>query len=200
MDNTLSLWVDGGSLMIALAVIGLVNYYVIANLFFFLQKRSFGSIDQNLWGHWVDKPDEATGELGEIIRYTQNDVKSLADIRARFVEVKASYLPDLESRIKFANIVASTAPLAGLLGTVTGMLATFGGLASGTGDSTADAVAGGIAEALITTQTGLVIAIPAVIIISKIKGMRDNLSIFFTKLENVTLRRYITLQTFANKA
>ena len=59
------------------------------------------------------------------------------------------------------KICVSAAPLMGLLGTVTGMLATFAALASGSGgDKTMSLVAEGISEALITTETGLVIALP----------------------------------------
>lgn len=57
------------------------------------------------------------------------------------------------------GILAAMAPLLGLLGTVTGMITTFDVLAVfGTGN--AKAMAGGISEALITTQTGLIVAIP----------------------------------------
>jgi hypothetical protein len=56
-------------------------------------------------------------------------------------------------------VLAAVAPLLGLLGTVTGMIATFDVLAVfGTGN--AKAMAGGISEALITTQTGLLVALP----------------------------------------
>jgi biopolymer transport protein ExbB len=57
------------------------------------------------------------------------------------------------------GVLAAIAPLLGLLGTVTGMITTFDVLAVfGTGN--AKAMAGGISEALITTQTGLLVAIP----------------------------------------
>jgi biopolymer transport protein ExbB len=61
------------------------------------------------------------------------------------------------------KVCVSAAPLLGLFGTVTGMLATFDALASGTGgEQTMGAIAKGIAEALITTEAGLAVALPGV--------------------------------------
>lgn len=65
----------------------------------------------------------------------------------------------LKSHLAFIGVLASIAPLLGLLGTVTGMIGTFEVMSLfGTGN--AKAMAGGISEALITTETGLIIAIP----------------------------------------
>lgn len=69
----------------------------------------------------------------------------------------------LQSWLPFIAITAATAPLLGLLGTVSGMIRTFNVITvSGTGD--AKPLAGGISEALVTTLFGLVVAIPALII------------------------------------
>jgi biopolymer transport protein ExbB len=59
------------------------------------------------------------------------------------------------------NTVSEVAPLMGLLGTITGMIAAFGALAAA-GQSDSRVVANGIKEALYTTATGLFIAIPAI--------------------------------------
>ncbi len=60
------------------------------------------------------------------------------------------------------NTVGNIGPLLGLLGTITGMIVAFESISqSGTGDPRV--VAGGISQALITTATGLIIAIPAII-------------------------------------
>jgi len=65
----------------------------------------------------------------------------------------------LERNVGTILVLAAVAPLLGLLGTVTGMISTFQVIAlHGTGN--AKALAGGISEALITTQSGLVVALP----------------------------------------
>lgn len=70
--------------------------------------------------------------------------------------------PRLERMLPFIAVTAATAPLFGLLGTVTGMITTFNLITEfGTGD--ASNLSSGISEALITTKYGLIIAIPSLI-------------------------------------
>jgi biopolymer transport protein ExbB len=71
--------------------------------------------------------------------------------------------PPLQRGLAFIAITSATAPLLGLLGTVTGMIYTFRLInVFGTGD--ARSLASGISEALVTTEMGLVVAIPALIL------------------------------------
>jgi biopolymer transport protein TolQ len=67
---------------------------------------------------------------------------------------------DLSHGIQWLAIIATISPLLGLLGTVLGVMHSFVGVAQA-GSSSIDAVAPGVAEALITTAAGLVVAIPA---------------------------------------
>lgn len=66
-----------------------------------------------------------------------------------------------ERYLSVLSIVAQTAPLLGLLGTVMGMIDTFIKIHEMGGQATPSALAGGIWEALITTAAGLTVAIPA---------------------------------------
>ena len=77
-------------------------------------------------------------------------------------EKMLSAKPALERWIPLIALTAATAPLLGLLGTVTGMINTFNMITVfGTGDPRM--LSGGISEALITTKFGLVVAVPALI-------------------------------------
>ncbi|KAF0094403.1 MAG: biopolymer transport protein ExbB [Puniceicoccaceae bacterium 5H] len=70
--------------------------------------------------------------------------------------------PKVMRLLPFISVTAAVSPLLGLLGTVTGMINTFNMIKIfGTGD--AKTLSGGISEALITTEFGLIVAIPAVL-------------------------------------
>jgi biopolymer transport protein ExbB len=71
--------------------------------------------------------------------------------------------PKLERFLPFMALTAAAAPLLGLLGTVTGMIKTFNLITIfGTGD--AKSLSSGISEALVTTELGLIVAIPSLIL------------------------------------
>ena len=87
---------------------------------------------------------------------------SSAEQESQAAEALLHVQPSLVRGVSFLGIVASVAPLLGLLGTVTGMISTFSVITEhGTGDPRL--FSGGISEALLTTQFGLMVAIPALL-------------------------------------
>lgn len=189
-EEVVRIWVAGGSLMIPLAILGLVIYFALFEIIVYFGMNDYYNRDPDEWMHWIDSPQEAKGPLGDIIQYAQHNVASMEDIRDRMDEIRNSHLSRIDGRIRFASILVGTAPLTGLLGTVTGMLSTFAGLSTSTVGNTVDLVAGGISEALITTQTGLVLAIPGYIMLNVVKRRRDQLDSFCTQVEIFTLKRF----------
>ena len=85
-------------------------------------------------------------------------------------------LNDLEYRLSWVNTVIKSAPMVGLLGTVIGMMGAFGKLATAE-NVKADQLANDIMVALITTASGLSIAIPLVLLVTmvnaRIQAMED---------------------------
>ncbi len=74
------------------------------------------------------------------------------------------YRQRLKKYRKTINTIVMVAPLIGLLGTVIGMIETFDSLGSMTLFSQGGGIAGGISQALFTTQLGLVVAVPGLVI------------------------------------
>jgi biopolymer transport protein ExbB len=83
-------------------------------------------------------------------------------------------LPRLQRVLGGIATLGAVAPLLGLLGTVTGIIQTFG-VIKVYGNANPGLMAGGISEALVTTATGLVIAIPVLLVHSVLSGRVDHL-------------------------
>jgi len=88
-----------------------------------------------------------------------------------------------DRRLKFVRIMAATAPLLGLLGTVAGMLKTFSAMGLREGFTAIDLIASGISEALITTETGLSIAIVGLVLLWALTSCRRRLLVRFESRE-----------------
>ena len=89
------------------------------------------------------------------------------------------------------KICVNSAPLVGLLGTVTGMLATFAALSSGSGgDKTMGLIAEGISEALITTETGLVIGLAGLFFQYHLARKYERYEAFLAHLETVCTQKH----------
>ena len=109
--------------------------------------------------------------LGEAIRHVGEPKEFIEEV---MYETMLGTKPRMERRLPFVALSAAAAPLLGLLGTVTGMINTFNMITVyGTGDP--KTLAGGISEALITTEFGLVVAIPSLLLHSfisrKVRGV-----------------------------
>jgi len=191
VDETIHLWISGGWLMVPLLLVACYIYWTAFDAFFYFSAHKFYKISKDKLADMVRNPSKAEGELKNILDYSQDaSVETVSDVRARFEEIQNSYLARIDRQRKFLFILISVAPLMGLLGTVTGMLSTFRGLSSGNGTETVDLIAGGISEALITTQTGLIIAIPAYIIGYLVLKRRNEMESCLTAAETLTVQIY----------
>ena len=94
-----------------------------------------------------------------------------------------SQLPFLEKNLAILSVSAAAAPLLGLLGTVTGMIHTFQ-MVTTFGSGKVQMLSSGISEALITTEFGLMLAIPALLIHA---FLSKRVKLIVQKLEQLSL-------------
>lgn len=188
-NEAMRLWLAGGSLMVPLVGLCLLIFASATQMWQFFARRDYRSIDEPTWQSWVLSPEKSRGEVGEIIRYTQDEVRDISDIQGRFSEVISSKLPPVQRQLMFMNVMVSAAPLLGLLGTVLGMIHTFQAISTG-GNELTGAMANGISEALITTEVGLLIAIPGFFFTHVIKRKQHEYEAFLGKLESFTIQHY----------
>ncbi|MGD8637210.1 MAG: MotA/TolQ/ExbB proton channel family protein, partial [Gammaproteobacteria bacterium] len=108
--------------------------------------------------------------LGRILKvYDDNVDTDTETLELKLDEAILREAPNLEKWQGGIKVLAAVAPLLGLLGTVTGMIATFQAITLfGTGDP--KLMAGGISQALVTTVLGLCVAIPLVLLHSWVAG------------------------------
>ena len=190
MERIWNIWMSGGWVMIPLFLLAALLYAQAFQLLLYIRRSRLDGSTQMQWWEWVRNPEKAEGRIGEVIQYTQTDVSSAKQVRTRFDEVRAALLALIDRRTRFVTTLVAAAPLLGLLGTVLGMLQMFYGLATSAGTESAGVIASGISEALVTTQTGLTIALPGLFLVMIIQRQRHRLEARIARLESLTLSRF----------
>ncbi len=189
-ETFVEVWLSGGWVMVPLVFLAFIIYFTAMEMMLFFRRGNHDRVPEAQYEKWIDDPAMGEGHVGEIISYVRDETANSNDeVRNRFMEIATAALPVVDSRLMFLNILVTVAPLLGLLGTVIGMLSTFKALSSGSG-KTIDLVAEGISEALITTQTGLVIAIPGYLLVAMIQKKRNQYAAFLVRLESLVLQRF----------
>lgn len=118
------------------------------------------------------------GALTEIRPLIQDGSVTVSDINSAERAVEREMLmtvTDLKRGLGVLATVGATAPFVGLLGTTMGIVNAFTGMAA-SGSQGISAISAGIAEALITTAFGLLVAIPAVWLFNYFQTKIDNLT------------------------
>lgn len=191
-EFSFSIWLSGGYLMIPLFLLAALVFANSVELYLYIYRQKLPPASKDQLKQYVDVPASAPKTYERILDYVKSGSNHSEDIiAARFNEIHIRLLSVVDRRIQFLQTLVASAPLMGLLGTVIGMLATFVGLA-GSGGETVDVVAGGIKEALITTQTGLMIALPGLFAVLIVQRQKHKLEAGLSKLQSVTLSTLTT--------
>jgi biopolymer transport protein ExbB len=167
------IWESGGPMMWPLAAVALLALVLVCERVAYLARqggRSEKVLDRVLDACGRADLDAARAECGRghgvVVRGLAACLKQAGAggkaMENGFQEQLLHELPRLERSLSQIGTLAAVAPLLGLLGTVTGIIQTFGVIRV-FGNANPGLMAGGIAEALLTTATGLVIAIPVLL-------------------------------------
>jgi biopolymer transport protein ExbB/TolQ len=163
-------WCAGGWLMLPLAIImfGIwQRYFALRQALAEALQGGHASVDEveRRWrgpasprelGPWLAA---APGAVPRVLHHCFARVTAGLPFREAFAQCREAELAPFHHAFYGLGAMVTAAPLLGLLGTVLGMIDTFDAVALRSGE-TAELVAGGIAEALITTQVGLIAALP----------------------------------------
>lgn len=184
----------GGIWMIPIIFCGLVAVFISAFKFFeliTLPKVNEGAVYDILSRLADGKKDEAlaaansvSGPTGMMLqratRHAEQDTDLIEEV---MYESIVETQPKVLRLLPLVSVCAAVSPLLGLLGTVTGMINTFTMLQIfGTGD--AKSLSGGISEALITTEYGLIVAIPSLVLYGILNRMAKG---YLGKMEKVSI-------------
>jgi biopolymer transport protein ExbB len=185
LDSALAIWIAGDWGMLAIALNALILFGLGVHIWLRQRESGFRSVPEATWRRWITRTEERRGPIGAMLDEVTGG-KALEDTARAFSGLRTVEIAPFERDLKVMKICVGTAPLLGLFGTVTGMLATFGALASGSGgEKTMGMIAKGISEALITTETGLVVALPGLFFHYQLARNHERYKAFLAHLETV---------------
>jgi biopolymer transport protein ExbB len=196
--HTLDYLRQGGFIMVPLVVVSLAMWTMIVDrlrTFAALKRDDLGRAEAIALVAGAKPPPSPEGEglktrlVAEFLRQRSGTARLDKEILG---SVARDLRQDLDDRLAAIAVLAGVAPLLGLLGTVLGMIETFDVISVfGTGNSRA--MASGISVALVTTQTGLLVAIPGLLMTNRLRVTAQRLK---TNLDETTavLARHIAEQ------
>lgn len=173
-DTLVEQWRKGGPVMVPILGLGFLSVFIGLYKWFQIGRIKQASardvqiilehIRANRPSNAMDHAERIGGPAGVMLkRAVENAGEDKELLEEMLYEQMLDTRPRLEKWMPVIALTAATAPLLGLLGTVTGMINTFNLISVfGTGDPRM--LSSGISEALITTMYGLVVAIPALLL------------------------------------
>jgi biopolymer transport protein ExbB len=159
----------GGIVMWVLFVLNFFLWYGLGYRYFILKRGTKGNVRRLITKHEKRGEEQAMRGMldyavADALNAAQEAKEIGANVRKHMNGVLLPYYSDINNyRIMIRTIVV-LAPLVGLLGTVMGMIETFDALQSSSMFAQGASISGGISKALFTTELGLVVAVPGLIV------------------------------------
>jgi len=190
LEQAWPVWIAGGWAMVPLALTGLIMYPLGLSTMLRLLLLGARKSPQRAWERWQKHPDKPRGPVQRLIHEAMQ-CESLQELESYFTLVQSVTIGPFTRNVQIMKVCVAVAPLLGLLGTVTGMLVTFNGLAQGGGgEKTMSVISKGISEVLITTETGLVLALTGVFILFFLNRQHQRYEKVVTHVETLCMREF----------
>jgi len=183
-DELAEFFRNGGILMYPIVTIFALGLLIVLWRFVWLMVAGFGGLSARralkaLESGDVERAREqsarAHGKVGKVLRTVLGkNFPGRASAEKALEEVFAAESPKIEKGLSWISVFAATAPLLGLLGTVMGMIELFDVITMH-GTSDPKLLAGGISIALVTTEAGLIVAIPLQLLHTFLVNCADSL-------------------------
>jgi biopolymer transport protein ExbB len=182
-------WVLLGYSLLALSIIieRLIRFSMMGKLPQEFEQNLVTSLKQGKLDEWLSAyrgPEVAV--LSGISQAAAEGVKDLTRVAVRIGSIE---LQRMERGFRSIAILGNTAPLLGLLGTILGMIKAFMVIEAAGGKVDAQALAGGIWEAMLTTGVGLSVAIPVLLVLHLLEGLADRRAQSMRSLASVLLEQ-----------
>ncbi|WP_298772357.1 MotA/TolQ/ExbB proton channel family protein [uncultured Fibrobacter sp.] len=183
-DELRNFFRNGGILMYPIVTLFALGLLVALWRFVWLMVVGFGGLSTRRTLKALKKGDvelartfvaKSHGEVGKVLRTVlSRNYAGREGAEKSLEELFSAEVPKLESGLTWISVFAATAPLLGLLGTVMGMIELFDVITMH-GTSDPKLLAGGISIALVTTEAGLIVAIPLQLIHTFLMNRADAL-------------------------
>ncbi|MBT4290488.1 MAG: MotA/TolQ/ExbB proton channel family protein [Deltaproteobacteria bacterium] len=191
----------GGPIIIVLIICSILSLAIVIERLWYLRHKKIMQVDKLMEIEIAVKKQDVRGalewaraETSPMLRIAEvgliNSDRPKKELKLAIEEAGRMEVPNLEKFLTTLNTIAVISPLLGLLGTVLGMIHVFDKIVE-QGAKDPAILAGGISEALLTTATGLTVAIPTLICYNLISKSIENL---VTKMEHhsITLFELLT--------
>ncbi len=178
----------GGWVMLPIILCSTIALAIVLERFWALRRQRIcpGNLVSQIW-HWANKDEldaahiaelRASSPLGRVLAAGLMNLNRDRQIMKESIEDTGRHVVvELERYLNTLGTIAAISPLLGLLGTVLGMIRIFTAInVAGLGNQAV--LAGGIAEALITTVAGLSVAIPSIMFYRFFRGRVDELVVY----------------------
>ncbi|MEA2091536.1 MAG: MotA/TolQ/ExbB proton channel family protein [Campylobacterota bacterium] len=180
----------GGSVMWVLFLLNLMLWYGLGYRYLVLKRGTMGNVRRLIEKHEKrGEEKEFKGMLdfavADALRAAKEAKAINKKVRHYVTDALFAYMILISKYSVLVKTIVVLAPLVGLLGTVMGMIETFDALQSSAMFSQGDSISGGISKALFTTELGLVVAVPGLIVGKILDRKQERFALEFEQITDI---------------